>query len=160
VRIRSKGRLAEIASRVAFGASVIDIGCDHGFLPIYLAENGISQNTFASDIRPSPLATARRNAEKRGLSDKIGFFLADGIPAEAAPLVDTVIISGMGGETISGILDRAPGTLRDGVFFILQPQTKLDALLSFLHSNGFHEITLSEVTEGRKYSIITAKKGG
>ena len=158
MKLKSEGRLAEIASRVAFGASVLDVGCDHGYIPLHLAENGIAAQIFASDVSVGPLESAKRNAEARGLSDKINFFLADGIPVEVAPLVDTVIIAGMGGETITGILERAPETLKDGVFFILQPQTKLDILLTYLRSNGFYDILLSEVVEGRrKYTIVTAK---
>ncbi|MDR2421382.1 MAG: class I SAM-dependent methyltransferase [Oscillospiraceae bacterium] len=157
--LRAGGRLAGIASRVPFGARVLDVGCDHGLIPIHLARLGAASEIFASDIRPGPLGAARRNAEVRGVADKIRFFLADGIPPEAAPLVDTIIISGMGGETIAGILKRAPETLDEGVFFILQPQTKRDALLSFLPSNGFRGITLSEVCEGRrKYAIVTARR--
>ena len=158
MKLKSEGRLAEIASRVAFGASVLDVGCDHGYIPIFLAENGIAAKIFASDVSVGPLEAAKRNAEARGLTDKIGFFLSDGIPDEAAPLIDTVIIAGMGGETISGILERAPKTLKDGVFFILQPQTKLDTLLKHLRGNGYCDIMLSEVTEGRrKYTIVTAR---
>ncbi|NLB29627.1 MAG: SAM-dependent methyltransferase [Clostridiales bacterium] len=160
MNLRSEGRLASIASRVAFGAHVLDVGCDHGYIPLYLAENGIAAKIFASDISAGPLETAKRNAERRGLSDKISFRLADGIPDDVAPLVDTVIIAGMGGETIAGILERAPKTLNDGVFFILQPQTKIDILLASLRKSNFCAITLSEVVEGgRKYTVITARLG-
>jgi tRNA (adenine22-N1)-methyltransferase len=137
----------------------LDVGCDHGAIPIYLAERGAARAVFASDIRPGPLGAARRNAEKRGVADKLGFYLADGVPPDVAALVDTIIISGMGGETIAGILERARKTLEPGVFFILQPQTKLDALLSFLSRESFRDTTLSEVCEGRrKYEIITARR--
>jgi len=160
MNLKPEGRLAEITSRVAFGVSVLDVGTDHGYIPIYLAENGLATRIFASDVSVGPLETAKRNAERRGLSDKITFLLADGIPEEAAPLVDTIIIAGMGGETITGILERAPKTLKDGVFFILQPQTKLDVLLSFLRNGDYCDIKLSEVIEGRrKYTIITARRG-
>ena len=160
MNLKPEGRLAEITSRVAFGVSVLDVGTDHGYIPIYLAENGLATRIFASDVSVGPLETAKRNAERRGLSDKITFLLADGIPESAAPLVDTIIIAGMGGETITGILERAPKTLKDGVFFILQPQTKLDVLLSFLRNGDYCDIKLSEVIEGRrKYTIITARRG-
>ena len=160
MNLKPEGRLAEITSRVAFGVSVLDVGTDHGYIPIYLAENGLATRIFASDVSVGPLETAKRNAERRGLSDKITFLLADGIPEEAAPLVDTIIIAGMGGETITGILERAPKTLKDGVFFILQPQTKLDVLLSFLRNGDYCDIKLSEVIEGRrKYTIIMARRG-
>ncbi|MDR2615724.1 MAG: class I SAM-dependent methyltransferase [Oscillospiraceae bacterium] len=159
VNLRAGGRLAEIASRVPFGARVLDVGCDHGFVPIHLASSGAVGAVFASDIRPGPLDSARRNAEERGVADKIRFFLADGVPPEVAGLIDTVIISGMGGETIAGILERAPETLGTGVFFILQPQTKREALLSYLTNNAFTDIRLIDVFEGRrKYIIITTRR--
>lgn len=156
MNLKPQGRLAEIASRVAFGSSVLDVGCDHGYVSIFLAEHEIAKRVFASDVSRGPLERAKANAERRGVADKITFFLADGIPDETAPEVETIIIAGMGGETIAGILSRAPDTLRDGVFFILQPQSKLETLLKYLRDNEFMNITLSEVIESRrKYTIIT-----
>ncbi|MDR0839337.1 MAG: class I SAM-dependent methyltransferase [Oscillospiraceae bacterium] len=157
MNLRAGGRLAEIASRVPFGARVLDVGCDHGYVPIRLALSGQAAEIYASDIRLGPLGAAVRNAERYGVAERINFYLEDGIPEKLAGLVDTVIIAGMGGETIAGILARAP-EMPGGVFFILQPQTKVGVLLAYLGERGFVEVKLAEVYEGRrKYTIITGE---
>ena len=144
--------------RVPLGVRVLDVGTDHGYLPIHLALQGHSGALYASDVAAAPLESARRNAERYGVSDRIDFRLADGISEELAPSLDCVIIAGMGGETILGIV-RAATLLRPGALLILQPQTKVETLLVYLGGGGFEDIRLAEVFEGRrKYTIITAVK--
>uniref|UniRef100_UPI00402758DF tRNA (adenine(22)-N(1))-methyltransferase TrmK n=1 Tax=Eubacterium sp. TaxID=142586 RepID=UPI00402758DF len=48
-------RLEAVASLVRKGSSLADIGCDHGYLPVYLVMNGIIENAVASDINDGPL---------------------------------------------------------------------------------------------------------
>jgi tRNA (adenine22-N1)-methyltransferase len=106
------------------------------------------------------LNAARKNAAKYGVGDAIAFHLADGIPPALAPELDCVIVAGMGGETITGILERAESALPAGTLLILQPQTKTDVLLAHLNARGYSDLRLAEVTEGRrKYVIVTARKG-
>ena len=113
---------------------------------------------YASDIAKGPLDSARRNAERYGVADKIEFRLADGIDPELAPDINCIIIAGMGGETIAGILERADSSIRRGTTVILSPHTKLELLLTQLES-GYSTPHLTEITEGRrKYTIITASR--
>ena len=58
---------------------VADIGCDHGYLGIYLLKNNIASHVYACDINEGPLNAAVFNAEKYGVRDKIQFFLSDGV---------------------------------------------------------------------------------
>ena len=41
-----------------------DIGTDHGFLPLYLLEKGISPKVIMTDISPNSLDKARNNFEE------------------------------------------------------------------------------------------------
>ena len=41
-----------------------DVGCDHGYLAIHLVQTRLASQVYASDIRPAPLASARKNGEK------------------------------------------------------------------------------------------------
>ena len=52
-------RLTKVASLVTEGASVADIGTDHGYIPIYLIENNIAARAIALDINKGPLERAR-----------------------------------------------------------------------------------------------------
>ena len=120
-------RLA-LCARLADGADTLcDVGTDHGYLPISLVARGAVSRAVAADIRPGPLASARRHAAEAGLEDRIRFELADGLGFPGAEECGTVVCAGMGGETIAGILERAPWT-RAGTRLILQPQSKLDEL--------------------------------
>ena len=145
-------------ARVPLGVRVLDVGTDHGHIPIHLALQGYTGTLYASDVAVGPLEAARRNAERYGVSDRIDFRLADGIAPELAPGLDCVIIAGMGGETILGIVQAAT-LLCPGTLLILQPQSKLETLLGFLNAGGFTDTHLTEVFEGRrKYTIITTVK--
>ena len=95
-------RLLTIASLVDREDVVIEVGCDHGYLSIYLKENKLCKNVYASDINKNALNNAAYNIEKKNLD--IATFLSDGlnnIPVK----FNTAVIAGMGTETILHILD-------------------------------------------------------
>ena len=66
-------RLLACCGFVNPGDRVADVGCDHGYLGIHLLLTGKANSVIASDINPEPLASARRNAEKYGVSGKMSF---------------------------------------------------------------------------------------
>ena len=100
-------RLQVCAGLVVPGDRVADIGCDHGYLSIYLLKNNIASAVIASDIREMPLQSAMRNAEKYGVQDKISFHLSDGVQSIPRDF-DTLVCAGMGADTMISILDAAP----------------------------------------------------
>ena len=59
-------RLETIQSLIRPGIGTIDVGTDHGLLPIALAKQGYAGNLIASDIHSQPLQAARRNAAAEG----------------------------------------------------------------------------------------------
>ena len=153
-------RLAAIAGYIDEGSAVADIGTDHGFLPVYLAQNGLSRNIIASDISSSSLGSARRTAQKYGVAHMISFIAAPGLSCVGEKGADTIIIAGVGGETIAGILADAPWTNKHNVKLILQPQTKTAGLCAWLRENGY-VISDAKLTRdnGRFYVIIVAGGG-
>ena len=54
-------RLKIIASMIEKGSTVVDIGSDHAYLPIYLVKEGISQRVIATEILSGPFERAREN---------------------------------------------------------------------------------------------------
>ncbi|MCL2409307.1 MAG: class I SAM-dependent methyltransferase [Oscillospiraceae bacterium] len=150
-------RLASIADLIEQGASVADIGTDHGFLPVYLAQRDIARIIIASDISEGSLSSARRTAVKYGVEDRIKFVTAPGLDGVEAHEVDTVVIAGIGGENIAGIINDAPWLRERGVRLILQPQTKLDTLCYFLRENGYPIRRMELVRDrDRLYAVILA----
>lgn len=147
--------MCELASGAKCAA---DIGTDHGYAAIWLLLHGAERVT-AADIRPGPLAAARLNAEEYGFGGRIRFELCDGLDFEGAEEHDTVLIAGMGGETIAGIIARA-GWTRLGARLILQPQTKLDELIETLRESGYALETAKLAEEGGRLYTALAVRGG
>ena len=130
-------RLEALAAWIENGTGLIDVGTDHAYLPIAMAQRGYQGNIFASDIGEGPLCAARRNAADTGLTERIHFLLSDGLDACPEAEVDTIVIAGMGGDTICGILDRAEWCMDRRYTLLLQPMTKAEVLRFWLCNNGF-----------------------
>ena len=151
-------RLQAIAAFISPGSRVADVGTDHGYLPLWLAENGVCNSVIASDIRPGPLKTAMRNAALAGLGEAVDFRLCAGLETYAPDEADTIVIAGMGGETIMSVLSAAPWTREKTL--ILQPQTKQPRLRVWLNENGYAVEDASLVYDtGRIYVIWKCTAG-
>ena len=154
-------RLQAIADLVSDGIGLVDVGTDHGALPISLASRGYSGELFATDINAGPLSAGERNASAASLDDRIWFLLCDGLERCPADRVDTIVIAGMGGDTIAGILDRAEWTMDRRYQLILQPMTKGEVLRYWLVNNGYgidRELLVRD--SGTIYAILSARYGG
>ena len=141
-------RLLACAGFVAKGDRVADVGCDHGYLSIYLLVNGIARSCIASDVKEQPLLSAVRNGEKYGVRDKMEFYLSDGvrnIPRD----FDTLVCAGMGGDTMVSILEAALWLKSDKYRLILQCQSKTPMLRKYLSESGWRIAEESVLRDGR-----------
>ncbi|MBR4835801.1 MAG: SAM-dependent methyltransferase, partial [Clostridia bacterium] len=120
----SNARLASAAELVRQNAIFADIGTDHAYLPLFLLESGRISFAYCSDINEGPLASARKNAEERGMVDKMDFILTDGATVLRDREITDYAICGMGGELIADIIHRAPHLYDGGVNLILQPMSR------------------------------------
>jgi len=153
-------RLGVIASYIEPGARVADIGTDHGFLPVYLAQRGLARGIIASDISARSLASAKRTAAKYGVTDKIEFITAPGLDGIDRSQIDTVLIAGVGGETIADILQAAPWLNPQKHRLILQPQSKTDKLCQQISKCGYAVLdAMLTQDRGRIYTAILAGSG-
>jgi len=149
MKIPLSSRLLACCSFVAPGDRVADIGCDHGYLGIYLLTKGIASSVIASDIKDGPLQSAVRNSEKFGVRDKISFYLSDGvrnIPRD----FDALVCAGMGGDTMVSILSAAPWLQKEQYRLILQCQSKTPLLRRYLSSTGW-QIAQEKVLKDGKF---------
>ena len=71
-------RMQALADMVSANDVFADIGCDHGFLSIYLVQSQKVKKAIAMDVRPGPLSRAKEHVEKTKLSDAIELRLSDG----------------------------------------------------------------------------------
>lgn len=148
MKIPISDRLLACCRFVKPGDRVADVGCDHGYLGIYLLKNKIAGHVIASDINEGPLNAAVFNSEKYGVRDRIQFFLSDGvrnIPRD----FDTLVCAGMGGDTMISILEAAPWLKCDQYRLILQCQSKRPELRRYLSENGWFIREESVLKDGK-----------
>lgn len=159
-RIPLSARLASVAALVPRGAVLADIGTDHGFLPIHLLRQGYIQRAIAADLRRGPLEKAVENGKRYGVTENLDFRLSDGLAEIKPHEVDTVVIAGMGGETIAGILAAAPWTREGGCRLILQPMTAHYDLRDFLNGSGYAILGEHLNEEGRHIYVTMEVTAG
>lgn len=130
-------RLRSVADLVPPNARLADVGTDHAYLPVWLILQGRLDRAIAADLREGPLERARQTAERYGVADRLSFRLCDGLTGISPEEADTIVIAGMGGETIAGILAAAPWTGKDSRRLLLQPMTAHAELRTWLNGHGF-----------------------
>ncbi len=149
-------RLTQCCAFIPKGAVVADIGCDHGYLSIYLLKNGIAQKVIAADIGEQPLQSAMSNARRFGVEENIQFYLSDGaanIPRDFTHMV----CAGMGADTMIHILENAPWLRNEKYNLILQCQSKTPTLRKYLSDTGFAIKEETVLKDGRfLYTVMNA----
>lgn len=150
-------RMQMVADLVTRGGVLADIGCDHGFVSIYLIEKGICPKVIAMDVNEGPLLRAREHIEERGLTEYIDIRLSDGMEKLGMQEADSILIAGMGGRLVIKILSDYMDKAKALKEVILQPQSELHLVRRFLSEQGFH-IVKEDMTEenGKYYPAIKA----
>lgn len=150
-------RLRTVADMVTEGNRVCDVGCDHGFVPIYLIQQKISPKVLAMDLRKGPLRAAREHVAAYGLEEKIEIRLSDGLHNYKSGEADTLVCAGMGGGLMMRILSEDREKTASFQELILQPQSEIEKFRRFLRESGLRildENILEE--EGKFYQVIRA----
>ena len=145
MKIPLSNRLLACCDFVHSGDRVADVGCDHGYLGIYLLKNEIASSVIESDVNNMPLESAKANAAKFGTLDKTTFCLSNGVQNIPRDF-DTLVCAGMGADTIISILEDAPWLQASRYRLILQCQSKRPELRQWLSQNGYriHRETLAK----------------
>jgi len=116
---------------------VVDVGCDHGLLSIYIYLNKKNVSVIASDINEKPLKEAKKNISEYKLAQKIETRISDGLKNINSDEFDTIVISGLGGNTIVQILCDDKEKLKNAKYIIIQANNNIDKVRSFLANNGY-----------------------
>jgi len=153
--IKLNKRLTTISAFILENDKVIDIGCDHNLLAIYMyLEKGIK--IVGSDINSEPLNIARNNLSKYDLSNTLELRLGDGISTIKDE--DTVVISGMGGITITKILENINNYNIKKL--IISPNDNFPLTRKFITNKGFIIDKEVMVCENNKYYLVSVYKKG
>lgn len=153
-------RLQAVADLLSPGLRTADIGTDHGYIPIYLAESGKSRHVIAMDINEGPLLRAKAHIQAYGLQDEIETRLSDGVAALAPQECDAVIAAGMGGALVVKILEEGKTVFGQLEEFVLQPQSEIEKVREYLTEHGYC-ITAEDMVleDGKFYPMMKVIKG-
>ena len=152
-------RLKSLTKYIESNDIVIDIGCDHALLDIYLAKNKILDNIIVSDISINALNQGISNIEKYNLNEYIETRHGNGLEVlNNNDNVNTIIISGMGTNTILSILNN--NYLKNINKMIIQSNRDYYELRKNIIKLGFY-ISNEEVIEvnNKLYINIVFKRG-
>lgn len=158
--IKLSKRLSTVASFVRNGVTVVDVGTDHAYLPIYLVQSKKVKKAIATDINEGPLSRAKDNISQNDLENEIVTYISNGLDNIEAYLPDDIMICGMGGELIAEIIEKSSYAKNNDINLILQPMTSARELREYL-KNGFDIYDESIVFEdGKFYQIVCARYDG
>lgn len=152
-------RLRELSTFIEETDRLIDIGCDHALLDIYLCEEYKDLKVIASDIHEGAIKNAANNIEKFKMTDRISLRLGDGLTIVNPDEFDTIMISGMGFYTIKKILSNQ-SKMVNVKKIIIQSNTDVVKLRKFVIKLGY-KITREQLVKDNEiiYTIIEFKKG-
>ena len=151
-------RLKTIVNMIEKCDSVIDVGTDHGYVPIYLVKSGVIKSAIASDINKGPVEKARKNVELNNVGKQVTCRIGSGLSTVKKGEVQIAIIAGMGGNLIRDILETDIDVVKQFKYLILQPVQNAEVLRRYLYITGYNIID-EEICndDGKFYEIIKVK---
>ena len=155
--IQLSKRLSAIGEMVTEGNRLVDVGCDHGYLPVYLVMNHRIPGAIAADVGKGPLERAREHICRYHMQNYIETRLCDGLSGISVGEGDTLVIAGMGGPLMEKILSDNPEVRDSFQELILQPQSDIPHFRHFLMSNGYRITEEKMILEdGKFYPMMKA----
>ena len=148
---RLSKRLEVLASFIDKNDSLVDVGCDHGYLSIYLKEHNLCKNVICSDVNINALNNAKNNIIKSNL--EIDSYLSDGIKDVPLDNINTIVISGMGSSTIIKILSDKKKLININKI-VLQSNNDFGMLREYMNSIGYYMDKENIVFDKDKWYII------
>ena len=156
--LKLSNRMRAIANMVEPCEMLVDVGTDHGFLPIYLVKNHICTKAIAVDVNQGPLMRAQEHIRQEELTNQITTRLSNGFMAIEPGEAQAAIIAGMGGLLMESILSNGVEVIANMSQLILQPQSDFLSFRRFLYR--IHCEILEEnmmIEEGKYYTIFKAR---
>lgn len=153
-------RLALLGKLLPEVESAADIGTDHAYLLAWLVQRGKIKKGIGVEAVPGPYQTACQNIRELGLAQVITIRQGDGLAPICVGEVDAAIIAGMGGSTITGILQRSPEVVASLDWLLLQPMSQAGRVRKYLQEKHW-QIQEEQLLEERNiiYPLILACPG-
>jgi tRNA (adenine22-N1)-methyltransferase len=157
--MKKKTRLLEIIKLIDRGKTVIDIGTDHGLVPLFLVNEGICDKVIATDISEKSLQKLEDRLDEN-LRKKISTKVTDGFEGLEKKENQIAIIAGMGAVTIIDIISKNMDFARNLDYMILEGNIGNEKLREFLNKNSFTIVDERLVYDNKKYYDILKVKNG
>lgn len=148
-------RLQTIADLVSKEDNVIDVGCDHALLSIYIT-NKYQKKVYASDLREGAIKQAEKNIKKYNIKD-IVLKQGNGLESVSNKKTNTVIIAGMGCQTILNILNNPKRKQLSKL--LIQSNNDYYSLRKKICRLGYFIYEEKIIKDGHYYLIIDFRKG-
>ncbi|MFV0382240.1 MAG: tRNA (adenine(22)-N(1))-methyltransferase [Breznakia sp.] len=147
-------RLQAIYNFVDEGSIVADVGCDHGLLSCALAIRHRSKKVYACDIAELPLEQAKRTIKHYSVENSVFAILSDGIQ-NVEKDADTLIIAGLGYDSIHSILNHNLEKLKQFKKIIIQSNREIEKIRMFISEHNFKVIEECCVFDIHYYQVIS-----
>lgn len=151
-------RMEKLLELVGRCDTCADVGSDHGKLGACLLQRGLCRRVILTDISDASLAKARGLIRLHAMEDRTVFSVGDGLKALNED-ADVIVIAGMGGETISAIMEGMNDRQRKSRY-LLQANVAIPQLRVTLNRLGMMITDECLVRDGRRiYVILEAREG-
>lgn len=148
-------RIREIGQLIDLQYSVVDIGCDHGYLAQVLRERGSEQLIICSDEKKGPLDNAKKNLI---YYSNIEYCLSDGVK-KVDKQVDVAVMAGMGHNTVEHIISDRMDYFRNCKKIIIEVNSLVNEMRKWLMENDFKIVDEIVVHDYKYYEILVVENG-
>ena len=149
-------RIKELAAIIPSANRVIDVGCDHALLDIYLAKKYPDTKFLATDISENAINSALKNIKENNLESRISTSVTDGLDNISLNKDDFIVISGMGTNTIKHILKPRLNEINN---ILIQTNRDFEELREFMFENGFRTKDEKIIHDKLYYVVMLFEKG-
>lgn len=157
--MEDKKRLLDIINILDSDKKIIDVGTDHGLVPLYLAKNKISSDILATDISAPSLQKLVDKLDD-DLKKVIKTKVTDGFKGLESEENQVAIIAGMGANTIIDIINDSLEFSKNLDYLVLASNVNTYELRRFLNINGFYiEKDFLSFEKGKYYDILKVYYG-
>lgn len=150
-KVRIPPRLTSVADLVVIGESVADIGSDHALLACYLVGEGHCPWAICGELGNGPYYRTLEAVRTYGLENLIQVRQGNGLEVLAYGEVSTVVLAGLGGNTIVDILSMSPVKTQSFKRLVLQPMNALLEIRRLASINGWKIERETVVQDGDFY---------
>ena len=152
--MRLPWRLAAVAELVITGEPMADIGSDHALLPCHLVREGHCPWAICGELGDGPYQRTLGAVCMNRLNHLIEVRQGNGLEVLTPGEVSTVVLAGLGGNTMVDILERSPDKTASFDRLVLQPMNALVEVRRLASQKGWRIERETVVKDGDYYVTL------